>query len=339
MAGYSVGDRVEVLWQGELFAAEVIRTPSPDTVDVVYEIDGTVGEDLTAEGHGLRLLPDRNSDDGDGGEHGGSSAAMMPKGNASDVGDADADEEDEDGDEGEGGKKTRMCSVDDCTKAIHGRGLCQSHGRKPCLVDGCSTNAVARGVCGKHGAMGKCSVSDCSTNATNKGGFCARHGGKDGFCTAPGCVTPAIPGKGVCTKHGGGGNRKPCSVDGCTANAQARGLCKKHGAYGKCSVNDCSTNAQNKGGFCGGHGGRKRKPCSVAGCSTKEQARGLCGKHGARGKCNVSDCSTNATTKDGFCARHGGKDGFCTTPGCDTPSIPGKGVCTKHGGGGSKNPF
>ena len=57
MAGYSVGDRVEVLWHGELFNAKVIQVPFPDVFDVVYEIDGSVGKDLTEKEHRLRLLP------------------------------------------------------------------------------------------------------------------------------------------------------------------------------------------------------------------------------------------------------------------------------------------
>ena len=109
MAGYSVDDRVEVLWQGELFTAdgnlngtqrceqlersrtakEVIEVPFPDAVDVQYEIDGSVGKDLTAEAHGLRLLPDRSPE------------AEI----ATNVVHVDADVSDDDEDEEEGGAK------------------------------------------------------------------------------------------------------------------------------------------------------------------------------------------------------------------------------------------
>ena len=40
MAGYSIGDRVEVRWQAELFDAAVVHVQSPGKVDVVYDIDG-----------------------------------------------------------------------------------------------------------------------------------------------------------------------------------------------------------------------------------------------------------------------------------------------------------
>ena len=42
MAGYSIGDRVEVRWGAEPFAAKVIHVHSAGKVDVVYDIDGSV---------------------------------------------------------------------------------------------------------------------------------------------------------------------------------------------------------------------------------------------------------------------------------------------------------
>ena len=52
MSGYAVGDRVEVLWEGELFDAEVIKLHASGAVDVAYDINGSVGMHLTAEDHG-----------------------------------------------------------------------------------------------------------------------------------------------------------------------------------------------------------------------------------------------------------------------------------------------
>ena len=54
MAGYSVGDRVEVRWQEESFEAKVVYVHSSDKVDVMYAIDGTVGVHLSTEKHGLK---------------------------------------------------------------------------------------------------------------------------------------------------------------------------------------------------------------------------------------------------------------------------------------------
>ena len=42
MADYSIGDRVEVRWQAELFDAEVIHVHSAGKVDVVYDFDGRI---------------------------------------------------------------------------------------------------------------------------------------------------------------------------------------------------------------------------------------------------------------------------------------------------------
>ena len=56
MAEYSIGDRVQVLLQTELFAAYVTKVHSSGTLDVVYEIDGTNGWSLSKEIHGLTLL-------------------------------------------------------------------------------------------------------------------------------------------------------------------------------------------------------------------------------------------------------------------------------------------
>ena len=66
MADYSIGDRVEVRWQTELFGAAVIHVHSHSKVDVVYDIDGSVGIFLTAEEHGLKLVGDEEKKGGGG---------------------------------------------------------------------------------------------------------------------------------------------------------------------------------------------------------------------------------------------------------------------------------
>jgi len=50
-----LGDRVEVLWRGELCAAEVVKCHRTGEYNAVYEQDGTVRTFLTREEH--RLLP------------------------------------------------------------------------------------------------------------------------------------------------------------------------------------------------------------------------------------------------------------------------------------------
>ena len=166
MADYSIGDRVEVRWQAELFGAEVIHVHSPGNVDVVYDIDGSVGIFLTAKEHGLKLLGDEEK-------------------------------------KGGGGKKKKVCVVDGCSNEARRKGqLCQTHGGKPCSVDGCSTNARARGMCQKHGGgLGECLREGCTTPAMKKGRLCSKHTVKLS-CADPDCETPQILGKFVCIKHG-----------------------------------------------------------------------------------------------------------------------------------------
>ena len=53
MADYSIGDRVEVGWEAELFDATVIKVNPSGSVDVTYDIDGSGGIFLTAKEHGL----------------------------------------------------------------------------------------------------------------------------------------------------------------------------------------------------------------------------------------------------------------------------------------------
>jgi len=65
--------------------------------------------------------------------------------------------------------------------------------------------------------------------------------------------------KGVCRTHGAPKqNRKKCSHDGCTENAQKGGLCWKHGdntrpLTKRCCHEGCTKLAIRKGGFCGVH--------------------------------------------------------------------------------------
>ena len=56
MEPFVVGKRVEVLWKGELFAAEVVKCHRTGEYDVVYEKDGMVGTLVTREEHQLRGL-------------------------------------------------------------------------------------------------------------------------------------------------------------------------------------------------------------------------------------------------------------------------------------------
>ena len=65
MAGYSIGDRVEVRWLAELFDAAVVKVNPSGSVDVKYGIDGSTGIFLTANEHGLKLLGDEEKKGGE----------------------------------------------------------------------------------------------------------------------------------------------------------------------------------------------------------------------------------------------------------------------------------
>eukprot|EP00729_Bicosta_minor_P026718 gene26718-biopygen11626 len=342
---YSVGDRVEVLWERKLYTAEVRAVYTNGKVDVVYDADASAGYLLSEAEHGLNKM-------------------WMPK---------------KKGKGGGAGENAKVCSVDGCSNTVSARGLCANHGIKPCSIEGCTTKAMARGLCSKHGARGKCVQMGCVTNAQKRGGHCRKHS-KKVACAHPNCSTPLIAGKGVCTKHGAfgictawgcktnayagnkghcfkhskdkatcsasgcsngvaarglcfaHGARGFCSTDGCNTGAVKDGLCKKHGAKTICTFNDCKTFAKARG-LCGRHGGGK-KVCDIEGCKTRAQARGRCKRHGAYGWCKVDGCTTPAAQGFEHCVAHGGgkKKKPCSVAGCTTTSDR-KGLCGKHGGG------
>eukprot|EP00729_Bicosta_minor_P032820 gene32820-biopygen13666 len=172
----------------------------------------------------------------------------------------------------------------------------------------CPSKVVARGVCTKHGANGFCSFGNCKTAAVSKG-RCARHGG---------------------------GRTKECKVKDCNTLAHARGLCRKHGANGTCATKGCTTNANSGFKHCIKHGGGKKKPCSVAACTTTSVRKGLCVKHGGGpGRCYAGNCTNVIVGMWKTCAAHGGH-GECAHPsGCRYPVLArtkkdGRGFCKKH---------
>eukprot|EP00729_Bicosta_minor_P015704 gene15704-biopygen3401 len=344
---YSVGDRVEVLWERKLYTAVVRAVYNSGKVDVVYDADNSVGYLLSEAEHGLNKM-------------------WMPKKKG----------------KGGGGENAKVCSVDGCSNTVNGRRLCSAHSRKPCSIEGCTTKAQARGLCRKHGAHGKCVQMGCVTNALKRGGHCSAHK-KKAACAHPNCSTPLVAGKGVCVKHGAFGictawgcktnaaqgkkgfcfkhskDKATCSALDCSNVVAAQGLCKAHGARGFCSTAGCNTGAVKDGlctkhgakkictftdcttaalsrGLCHRHGGGKTKVCDIEGCKTPARARSRCNRHGAYGWCKVEGCITPAAKGFEHCITHGGgkkrKRKPCSVAGCTTPSAR-KGLCCKHGGG------
>ena len=96
-----------------------------------------------------------------------------------------------------------------------------------------------------------------------------------GFCSFGDCTSAARSGAlRRCCKRSGG-NTKVCSIKICTTLVQARGLCTKHGAHGTCQFDGCTASPRQGSQHCFVHGGGNHKPCSVAGCTTTSQAKGV----------------------------------------------------------------
>ena len=151
-------------------------------------------------------------------------------------------------------------------------------------------------------------------------------------CATDGCTNqPAA--RGVCRKHGAYGI---CTVDGCMSTGEnCSQLCNKHGARGLCILPGCTTNITSKG-LCFKHGGGKRAGCKHADCNTNAvSGHSLCYKHSNKSKCLEEGCTTNAIVR-GLCTKHSGyKKSTCTYAGCTTTANS-KGLCKKHGGGTRK---
>eukprot|EP00729_Bicosta_minor_P013379 gene13379-biopygen22057 len=292
---YSIGDRVEVLWEQKLYTVEVLAVHNTGKVDVVYDADANVGSLLSVAEHGLNKMwmPEKKGKGGAGG-------------------------------------KAKVCSVDGCSNTVAARGMCTTHGRKPCSVEGCTTKASARALCGKHGAHGKCVKMGCVTNAKKRGGHCSKHSNKVA-CAHLNCSTPLVPGKGVCVKHGAHGI---CTAWGCKTNAASgkKGLCFKHSKdKATCSTSGCSNGVVARR-LCRTHGARGF--CSTDGCNAGAVKDGLCIKHGAKGFCTFDDCTTAAQSR-GLCCRHGGgRTKVCNIEGCKTLVLA-HDRCRRHGPHGS----
>ena len=230
-----------------------------------------------------------------------------------------------------------MCKVDGCATSPQQGGLCSKHGahlkhskeKAICSTLECNNGVVVRGLCVRHGAYGWCNVDGCNAGA-NKGGLCTKHSIRP-ICLFYDCTVVSLT-RGLCVRHGGG-RTKMCEIEGCKTLAHARGRCVRHGAYGWCKVDGCTTPAARGFEHCIKHGGgKKKKPCSLAGCTSISHKRGLCSKHGrgTRKICLFYNCTTPARTR-GLCGRHGGASTkVCETEGCRTLAQA-RGLCRRHG--------
>ena len=171
MPDYSIGDRVEVRWEAELFDA---------TVTKVNVIDGNATSSATTlwsyKTGGVVVSSPVLSSDG----------TLL-----------------------HGGGSKKVCKEKGCTTRAVARGVCTKHGANGrCKYAGCTTNATSGSKhCRKHGG-GKnkpCSVAGCTTNSKRKG-LCGKHGGGPGECVFGGCTNKMVSTWWkTCTTHGGKG--------------------------------------------------------------------------------------------------------------------------------------
>eukprot|EP00729_Bicosta_minor_P004223 gene4223-biopygen8033 len=345
---YSIGDRVEVLLEQKLHTAEVRAVYNSGKVDVVYDADASVGyllKPCSVEGctttSKARGLCDKHGAKGKCVQMGCVTNARKRGGHCKKH------------------SKKVACAHPNCsTPLIPGKGVCTKHGafgictawgcitnaregkkglckkhakdKATCSAPDCSNGVIARGLCSAHGARGFCSMNGCNTGAV-KDGLCTKHGAKK-ICTFNDCTT-AAQSRGVCWRHGGGSMRtKVCDIEGCKTLAHARGRCVRHGAYGWCTVDGCTTPAAQGFEHCVAHGGgKKKKPCSVAGCTTTSHRKGLCGKHGGgKDECQIAGCTNQMYGFLKTCKKHGGS-GYCQHPsGCIGPATKYGANCKKH---------
>ena len=131
---YSVGDRVEVRWKTKPCRATVIHVHSAEIVNVVYDIDSSVGVFLTAKEHGLKLV----------------------------------------GDEERGGGSKKVCVVDGCPNLANFKGqLCKKHDGPPsrglCTKHGARGEHLREGCANPARTMAGTSASAAAVNSGNAG--------------------------------------------------------------------------------------------------------------------------------------------------------------------------
>eukprot|EP00729_Bicosta_minor_P032831 gene32831-biopygen7812 len=353
-----VGDRVEVLMEQTLHTAEVRAVYSSGKGDVVYDADNTVGYLLSKAEHGLNKMwmPKKKRKGGGGGRMQrfarlvGAPTPLMQEDSAQttprsrarwkaappkQLREACAANTEHTASVFKLGVCAKhgahgICTAWGCTtNAASGKkGHCIKHSKDKCSTPGCRNGVAARGLCRTHGARGFCTSAGCDSGAV-KDGLCFKHGAH-GFCTFNDCATAAHL-RGLCGRHGGG-KTKVCDIEGCKTLARARNRCARHGAFGWCKIDECTTPAAQGFKHCIAHGGgKKKKPCSVAGCTTGVQSKGLCYKHGGgREECRIAGCTNQIYGFLKTCRKHGGT-GYCQHPsGCIAPATKYGANCRKH---------
>ncbi|OQR97991.1 hypothetical protein THRCLA_06802 [Thraustotheca clavata] len=123
----------------------------------------------------------------------------------------------------------------------------------------------------QHDEQFRCLDPTCSSIIAWKRGYCSKHGNRR-RCSMEGCSRGPQAG-GLCIRHGGG---RRCRQEKCTKAAQTMGLCKAHGGGIRCQANGCTKSSQS-GGFCRRHGGGKQ--CAIPGCPRGVQRRQYCFLH------------------------------------------------------------
>ena len=184
VADYSIGDRVEVRWQAEVFNAIVLHVHSPGKVDVVYDVDGSIGLYLTREEHGLKVLLEECVFDGC--QNKSAADGIRTQGLCFQHG------------------AYGCCTTHAClSNAITTRRKCNEHDSETdawCSIEGCSSIVARRGLCENHGGTELCSFNRC-LNAVP----CGKH---IQLASLPGKKKPQGRPRGRAPRHPTSSNRK-----------------------------------------------------------------------------------------------------------------------------------
>jgi len=320
MSRYTIGDRVEVLWQGELFAATVIYIHEAEgACDAAYEIDDSVGVFLTAEEHGLKLLPDRPEEaeppplsrfgrDSGGETSTGRSASPS---SLSETSDSSASSSVEvvprtpwqpppigfsNGNGFKAGKEAEKEAEKEVEKGdLRSRTMPKQN--TYAYDSGIKQEAAVPQQTTIEAASASVAVSTAGATAAANGLYnlvyemernkeATTKEIQQGFhlISQASIKQRDVLIKDVDDRYKG----QRAAVEAQIAELEGIATRSEAGRKKMCLMDDC-TNKVNARGLCDHHG---RKPCSVEGCATTAAAHGLCNKHGARGKCVKASCTT-----------------------------------------------
>ncbi|KAG9409623.1 hypothetical protein AC1031_019886 [Aphanomyces cochlioides] len=191
------------------------------------------------------------------------------------------------------------CKYQGCTVVLRQSGnFCEAHdpAKAPnnvvqpeerlqvCKELNCNITAHAHGYCRRHFSVYKCHNNECTALAEGGGEFCSAH--------AVHLSAQVL-----------------CKVEGCSAQVDSLGFCRRHLDERRCKQLSCGLLAEN-GIFCAAHvpSVNKSPPiigqgCTEENCKISPKFHGYCRRHYLEKKCNTMACK-NLAEIDGKCVEH-----------------------------------